>query len=231
MYQSKRYICTSEKKRPAYIIMISAALCLSPTPSFSLPCFFILVNRGGGVGSAPTSGAAFPYSLPPSVGFAVAFLHDQAGGSPLMPTTHFHHRCWTFIKCFSRVYLSMTLCFYTCHVISDIIGFQTWSQHHIPSIYSNLFWCAIIFIQPCILFAANLVRILCLCRDRNSLLLSLLMMSSFSSNIRVMLPSFKKLENVLSLFYSICVKLVLFNVWKNSAVKPSGLKIFLWEDF
>lgn len=149
-------------------------------------------------------------------------------GGSLMPATHFHHRCWTFIKCFSRVYLSMTLCLYAWHVISDIIGFQTWSQHHVPGACSNLSWCAIIFIQPCILFAANLFRILCLCRDRNSLPLSLLMMSSFSSNIRVMLPSSKKLGNVLSLFCSICVKLVLFNVWKNSAVKPSGLKFFFF---
>lgn len=50
------------------------------------------MSRGGGVGSAPTSGAAFPYSIPPSVGFAEAFLHDQAGGIPLMPATDFHHR-------------------------------------------------------------------------------------------------------------------------------------------
>lgn len=67
---------------------------------------------------------------------------------------------------------------------------------------------------------------LCLCRDRNSLPLFLLMSSSFSSDIRAMLPSSKKLGNVLSLFCSICARLLLFNVCKNSAVKPSGLKIF-----
>ena len=140
-------------------------------------------------------------------------------------------RFWTFIKCFSRIYLSMTLRFYACHVVIDTTGFQTWSQHHVPGACSNLSWCTIIFIQPCILFAANLFRILCLCRDRNSLPLFLLMSSSFSSDIRAMLPSSKKLGNVLSLFCSICVRLVLLNVCKNSAVKPSGLKIFLWEDF
>lgn len=60
--------------------------------------------------------------------------------------------------------------------------------------------------------------------------LSFLTMSYFNSNIRVMLPSSKKLGNVLTLsilFY--LGKLMRLNVWKNSAVTPSGLEIFLVE--
>lgn len=131
---------------------------MSPsTPFFSLPCFFIPVRPVNiskqrcwyWFGSNLRGCLSILYTTKCRV--CCGFSSSPGWGDSSDACYWFPLQMLNFYHCFSSVYLSMILCFYACYVISDIIGFQTWSQHHIPGICSNLSWCTIIFIQPSIL--------------------------------------------------------------------------------